>query len=99
MNDFDRLRSEHIRVSILLTLAGDPGYSHNESILQQALALYGLTVSRDRVRTEIRWLEEQQLVSVRDVSGYLVATLSPRGEDVAAGRARVDGVKRPGPRG
>lgn len=99
MNEFEQLRSEHIRLSILIALASDAGYSHNESILQQALAIYGLTISRDRVRTEIRWLEEQQLVTVRDVPGYLVATITARGADVASGAARVDGVKRPSPRG
>ncbi len=98
MSSFEALRSEHVRLAILKALAADAGYSANESILQGALQMYGLHISRDRVRTELRWLEEQGLVTVRDVSGYLVAMATGRGCDVAAGSARVDGVKRPGPR-
>ena len=77
----------------------DDGYSLNESMLHSVLGLYGHAVSRDQVRTQIRWLEEQGLVTVEDVAGILVARLSGRGEDVANGSAVVDGVKRPRPKG
>lgn len=71
----------------------------NESVLQTCLDAYGHRVSRDAVRTHCYWLEEQGLVSVKDVSGCLVATLTGRGADVAEGRSTVPGVKRPRPRG
>ncbi len=86
-----------IRLVILRTLAEDPGYSMNESILQEVLAAFGHTVTRDRVRTELRWLEEQGLISVKDVVGIMVSKLTSRGSEVASGAARVDGVKRPRP--
>ncbi len=88
-----------IRLVILRTLAEDAGYAMNESVLQSVLGQFGHTCSRDRVRTELRWLEEQGLVSIQDVVGVLVARLTSRGADVASGAARVDGVKRPRPRG
>jgi DNA-binding GntR family transcriptional regulator len=88
-----------IRLVILRTLAEDLGYSMNESILQEVLSAFGHNVSRDRVRTELRWLEEQGLVTVNDVVGVLVARLTARGADVASGTARIDGIKRPRPRG
>ncbi|MBA1271684.1 ArsR family transcriptional regulator, partial [Pseudomonas carnis] len=52
--------------------------------------------SRDQVKTEMHWLAEQGAVTVADVGPVLVATLTERGQDIAAGRARVPGIKRPG---
>lgn len=96
--NFERLRTEDMRLVILRSVLDD-GYSLNESMLQDVLSLYGHSVSRDRVRTEMRWLEEQGLITVEDVAGILVARLTGRGQDVAGGRARVDGVKHPRARG
>ncbi|MFB9087697.1 ArsR family transcriptional regulator [Erwinia tracheiphila] len=75
------------------------GGDANESVLQTCLDAWGHRVSRDMVRTHCHWLTEQGLVSVKDVSGCLVVTLSERGADVAEGRSTVPGVKRPRPRG
>lgn len=87
-----------IRLVVLKTLAEDQGYSMNESVLQEVLGMFGHTCSRDRVKTELRWLEEQGLVTLAEVVGVLVAKVTSRGVDVATGAARVDGVKRPRPR-
>ena len=84
---------------MMLRSIRDDGDSLNESMLQDVLGLYGHCVSRDRVRTEMRWLEEQGLVCIENVSGILVAKLTGRGVDVACGSATLDGVKRPRPRG
>jgi DNA-binding GntR family transcriptional regulator len=93
---FADLIAKDIRLVILRALAED-GYSLNESTLQSVLVQFGHNVSRDRVRTEIGWLAEQGLVTCDDVSGLFVARLTVRGQDVAAGRARIDGVKPPRP--
>ena len=86
------------RLAVLRLLADDPGYSHNDSVLQTALDAIGHTVSRDQVRVDLAWLEEAGLVTVRVVNETIhVATLTKRGIDVAAGRAVVPGVKRPSP--
>lgn len=95
---FSQLLTEDMRLVMLRSILED-GCSLNESLLQSVLEMYGHSESRDKVRTEIRWLEEQGLVAVDDVSGILVARLTGRGEDVACGRAKVDGVKRPRARG
>lgn len=89
----------HLRLTLLRLLAEQPGYRSNSSILTQAAdATAGFTVSRDQVRTELAWLAEQGLVTTSSVvDGLIVATLSERGGDVAAGRAVVPGVQRPGP--
>lgn len=99
MTSFAQLIAEDARLVLLRLLNEDVGYALNDSILRSALADFGHNFSRDRVRTELRWLEEQGLLSLNSVGSVLVAKLSDRGADVAAGTARVDGVKRPGPRG
>lgn len=98
MSPFADLMASDLRLVILRLLSEDAGYSMNESLLQTAVAAYGHTVSRDRIRTELRWLEEQGLLAIAEVSTIFVARLTGRGADVASGAARVDGVKRPGPR-
>ena len=89
---------EDQRLVILRTLVEMNGYQANESILQTILDSYGHNISRDLVVNHLRFLEEQGLVSLEDIRGILVATLKSRGEDVAAGRATVPGVKRPSAR-
>ena len=98
MLSFNQLKTEDMRLVMLRSIVDD-GDSLNESMLQDVLGLYGHNVSRDRVRTEMRWLEEQNLVTITDVAGILVARLTGRGMDIASGKATIDGVKRPRPKG
>lgn len=86
------------RLVILRSLM-DAGYDANESIISDCLDLYGHDISRDLVRNHLNWLEEQGLVSVQRLQdGYMVASITQRGLDVAQGRTFVDGVKRPRPK-
>ncbi len=91
----DYLREDQ-RLVMLRILAKMPSYKANSSVLTNVLAQYGHSPSRDLVKTELRWLQEQGLIAVDDVSDLLIATLTERGADVAAGRAQVPGVKKPG---
>ncbi|AVE67923.1 ArsR family transcriptional regulator [Salmonella enterica] len=86
--------TEDRRLVILRSLL-DCNNEANESILQDCLDAYGHNVSRDVVRGQIDWLAEQNLVTVENLSGFYVVTLTGRGQDVAEGRAKVSGVKRP----
>lgn len=96
MSYTDLLR-EDARLVLLRTLSELPARRGNSSVLLSIMdSQYGHAVSRDYVKTELRWLEEQGLVRIEVAGSVLVATLTERGEDVAGGRARVDGVKRPG---
>lgn len=83
---------------VLLRSLVEAGFDANESILQRCLDLYGHRISRDLVRTHLRWLAEQGLVMLNEVSGCLVATITARGIDVAEGRSFVDGVHKPRPK-
>lgn len=89
------LMTEHQRLVILRLLSEVPGYDLNESILQDSINAYGLNISRDGLRTQLAWLAEQGLLILRPVGGSQLASLTGRGEDVAAGRATVPGIKRP----
>lgn len=94
---FKELVQADQRLVILRSLREMAGYSANESILDSCLETYGHNISRDAVRTHMRWLEEQGLLHIEVVGGTLVARLTGRGEDVATGQAVVDGVKKPRP--
>jgi Fe2+ or Zn2+ uptake regulation protein len=85
------------RLVILRTLAAAPGYRANDSILDDVLAQFSHHISRDQVRTHVRWLEEQGLVIVEPLGRTLNAKITQNGIDVSRGEAFVDGVKRPSP--
>ncbi|CAM5787493.1 ArsR family transcriptional regulator [Ottowia pentelensis] len=85
------------RLVVLRLLAGSTGYQANAYIIEAALGDMGHQVSGDRVAADLAWLAEQGLLSTTSVAGVTIAHLSPRGHDVAFGKAIVPGVKRPQP--
>lgn len=95
---FAELKTRDMRLVMLRSMADD-GNSLNESMLQSVLELFGHTVSRDKIRTEMRWLEEQGLITIETVAEVLVGRLTGRGADAAQGRCKIDGVKCPRPKG
>ncbi len=94
--DFSTYLAEDRRLVILRVLADMPAYRTNSFLLQTLLGKWGHAPSADQVKGDIAWLQEQDLLTFEDVEGVYVATLTTRGADVAAGRAMVPGVKRPG---
>ena len=84
-----------MRLVALRVLSETPGFRANSSVLFNLLDQFGHAVTRDQVKTELRWLAEQGLVEVDEAGSVLVAKLTERGQDVAEGRAVVDGVARP----
>ena len=95
--DYQTLVAEHLRITVLRLTAEGPSYSINESLLVDLSTSYGFNPSRDRMRTELNWLAEQGLVTLSGPDHCRTAKLTERGADVAAGRATVPGIKRPGP--
>lgn len=96
-NQYAEAVTADIRYTALRALSTDPDYSHNEGVIQSALRALGHAVSRDRVRTELSWMAEQGLITVDTVSGVMVARLTDRGADCAAGLTHIPGVRRPRP--
>jgi len=95
--NFAKLLSEDRRLVILRLLACAPEYSLNAFVLRPGLEAVGHAMSADQLATELAWLSEQALVNLDAVADMTVAHLTPRGADVATGRAVTPGVKRPEP--
>ena len=91
--------ARHLRLVVLRLLAEAGEYRLNAAVLSDAANALGLASTRAQLRTEIAWLAEQGAVTIEELgSGVLVATLTERGADVAAGRAAIPGVQRPSPK-
>lgn len=76
----------------ILRMANKMPSRTNSSILQSMLKQAGYTFTRDQVKSEIRWLEQQGLLEVEQIESVLVVGITERGEDVANGLAKVDGI-------
>lgn len=88
----------HVRLAVLRALTELAEHTANDSVLAHVIDTLGLPVTRDQLRTQLGWLEEQGLVTLkRPRDGLVVVTLRERGGDVAVGRAHVEGVQRPSP--
>lgn len=97
-SDFYDYTMGHARLAILRELSGTPTHTANDSVLSMVMEHLGLPVTRDQLRTQLGWLEEQGLVRLsRPTDSLIVAGLRERGADVAVGRAHVEGVQRPSP--
>lgn len=96
MSKFADYMREDQRLVMLRVLNDMPSYTANSSVLHGLLQRYGHNPSRDQVKTELRWLEEQALVTIEEVSDLLIARITERGADVATARTVVPGVKKPG---
>ncbi len=98
MTALSQVLAEDRRLVVLRMLRGTPGCALNEFVLQELLKQHGHTMSRDKVRTELEWLSEQELITIEAVDGrLLIATITERGADVSTGMARTPGVKVPAP--
>ena len=98
MTNFFAFTMEHVRLTVLRVLADQPSYRANDSVLAQAVDAMGLPCTRDQLRAQLAWLEEQGLARLEHPTPTLtVAIATERGGDVAHGRAIVPGVQRPSP--
>lgn len=91
--------TEDRRLTILLLLQKSAGYEANEHLLRTALEDFGHAATQDQLRADLAWLSEQGLITIQDTAGILIAVITERGADAAAGRADVPGVKKPAPHG
>jgi hypothetical protein len=98
VSNFFAFTMEHVRLTALRVLAEAPAYRANDSVLAQAIDAMGLPCTRDQLRGQLAWLEEQGLVRLDHPTPTLtVAIATERGCDVAHGRAIQPGVQRPSP--
>jgi Fe2+ or Zn2+ uptake regulation protein len=88
----------HARLAVLRALVEAPQHTLNDSVLSSLMEQLGLPVTRDQLRGQLRWLEEQGLLTlVRPTETLVVAKLRERGAEVATGRSHIDGIQRPAP--
>lgn len=96
--DFLDYTMGHARLAILRCLTAAVQHTANDSVLAAEMERLGLPVTRDQLRSQLGWLEEQGLIRLaRPTDSLVVATLRERGADVAIGRAHVEGIQRPAP--
>ena len=77
---------------VMLRLVNGASRNTNSSILSMQLNGAGYSNTRDQVKSEIRWLEQQGLLDVEEVDSVLIVSITERGEDVANGLSKVDGI-------
>ena len=94
---FEQYQREDRRLTLLLALEGAAQYRANHYLLHRYCERLGHSVSHDTIKTDLRWLEEQQLLQLEDMGDVIVATATTRGIDVANARTVVPGVARPQP--
>lgn len=91
----EEVLNKHQRLSILLALGAQVGFTTNDSMLQCACEAFGNKMSNDKIRTHLAWLNEQGLVKLDEHSNYILAELTNRGQDVSEGVAVVPGIHKP----
>ncbi len=90
-------RAELRRHTILRFLADFPNNRGNDDILQMALIEDGHEAAHEEIIDDLILLQNEALVRLTQSGDYLVAELTRRGGDVAAGRLTVPGIRRPLP--
>ncbi|MGR6871225.1 VpaChn25_0724 family phage protein [Pseudomonas sp. HK3] len=91
---FQKFENEEMRLSILVILDSDSDYSMNDSVIIRALETIGYKPSTDKLKSELAWLQDCNLLTIEENMGFTIASLSQRGSDVAQGRASVPGIPR-----
>ena len=93
---FENQLKEEMRLVMLRLLNELPSYRGNSSTLHSGLNHWGLSFSRDQVKTELYWLNAQGCIEIElDNPSVIVVKLTERGQDVIENRARVSGIQRP----
>lgn len=98
MTTYEQHVTEDARLVILRELAAQVNYSLNEALLEKVLERFGHRATRDFVRNQLRWLEQEvQAVTLVEAGSILVATITRRGLDHVARKTVIEGVARPSP--
>ena len=92
------------RLLLLRALSQAHRYTAAARLLRSFLDSLGRPVGSDLLQHELAWLAEMGLIALdrsaacpEPAEGETIATLLPRGLDVAEGRTVVPGVRRPEP--
>ena len=97
MTTWAQAEEERYRLDVLRLLVELAGYEANHRTISAALRTRGHHRAADTQADALHWLARHGLVETRDEAGFVIARLTERGGDVAAGRETVPGVARPMP--
>jgi hypothetical protein len=86
---------QHLRIAILRALLDCPGRCAHESLIVDLVNAVHIMADRQQVRSELIWLNEQELIVGEVKSGSIVGVLTEAGGWVAEGKRDHPGVKRP----
>ncbi|MBK1868268.1 hypothetical protein [Taklimakanibacter albus] len=98
MTSFNDFVLRDLRLCLLRALAEQPGYTANEVLLQKVAAGYGMSRTREVIRTELNFLADVSAITVVNQGSYAIATLHRRGQDHVDGLIEIAGVKKPSPK-
>lgn len=86
------------RLVLLKELAAQTDYRLNDSLLTQALIIFGINKGRAYVRNQLTWLQETAgAVRLVPAGTAIIAELLEPGLDHVERRILLEGVKRPSP--
>lgn len=96
IGDYRQAYERHLAREILRLLDTEaPAATLNDAVLLDWVAIAGFAITRDRLRTALRKLEETGLVQTNEVEARLVVRLTADGTEVTEGRRECEGVARP----
>lgn len=93
---YPRIRREHqaFHILYLLTLESFGGAA-NDRLVSDCLDVVKLGGSRDQIKAVMMSLEQKGLVRSWTSGDYVMISLKEKGERVALGHERIEGVARP----
>lgn len=96
--DYKKWVDENIRLIILKDLSDETsGGSTNTFLIQKSLERFSYKKSRDYIRNQLLWLEQNAgAVKTRSEGTETSAVLTRMGRDHVEGRTYLAGVQRPG---
>ena len=95
MSEYTNFKLRDLRLTMLKSLRAQGDLTANEKILQLEARQFGLSFSREVIRTELRFLEQLQAIALREAGSVMIATLKRRGEDHLERLIELDGVDTP----
>jgi len=96
INRTTQLQLEERRLHTLQIIRDANDYIANELIVQRLLDGMGHRISSDRLRTDLAWLYEQQLIHLETEEIWMIH-LTRHGLDMVDGRTWIPGIRRPEP--
>ena len=94
---YEQIITADRRLLILRALVATKDYTLGDRLIASFLRSMGHAASHAVVAADLDWLANEGLAQLQHAEGLTIARLTDRGLDVAEGRERHPGVRRPEP--